>query len=465
MQADKSVSQLFNLGSTPSSFVLFLTKREELKLSTESSSILTSAGGKVQRLSAAGSPFAGREASGGTRAQVYGNSMYESGYPGVGVVASLVDLFPSTTGPWLGVVSQELVAELIFTIQSRPGGVMTYALFPSNTGSTTFRLVAHATTVSDLTHDITSACSSSLNKSTTSTSPVAFNDIAETRYRLWAHECNTALLQLSTASSHGPSASPTALHLGRIHAISGPSASLMDSSRIITILPQYHQRHTLWLQHLVSKEGCILKRLRCLVSGKMAKNSEISTLLCVVCGQSETAISLSIHGTAIRRMHKNLHSRLFALSSTKLFVFPAVSDNKPHIFPLLRTAKILYPARLSVPATMNFGVTRPTNPDPHGGSMLIHQKQSFRTLPDAKYIRRWPRIVRYLLPSRSSYRGGMADETSPRHICTLAKRVRRGFEGDEAAAREGYYVYWDAANSRSRPPIPPTPQHPSSSLN
>ncbi|KAJ7583819.1 hypothetical protein C8J56DRAFT_1094690 [Mycena floridula] len=138
---------------------------------TRSSSIATSAGGNVQRLSAAGSPFAGREASAcmdlDTQVSV--------------VVASLDDLFPSTTGPWLGVVSLELVAELIFTIQSRPGGVMTYALFPSNTGTTTFRLVADMTTVSDLIHDITSACSSSLNKSATSTSPVAFNDIAETR--------------------------------------------------------------------------------------------------------------------------------------------------------------------------------------------------------------------------------------------------------------------------------------------
>ncbi|KAJ7583875.1 hypothetical protein C8J56DRAFT_1054393 [Mycena floridula] len=58
----------------------------------------------------------------------------------------------------------------------RPGGVMTYAIFPSNTGTTTFRLVADTTTVSDLIHDITSACSSSLNKATISTSPIAFKD-------------------------------------------------------------------------------------------------------------------------------------------------------------------------------------------------------------------------------------------------------------------------------------------------
>ncbi|KAJ7583704.1 hypothetical protein C8J56DRAFT_1166716 [Mycena floridula] len=95
--------------------------------------------------------FAGREAGSGTRAQVYGNSIYGSGYPG-----------PLAWGgvAWAGGVAYLHDSEYSrYDNASRPGGMMTHAIFPSNTGTTTFHLVADTTAVSDLIHDITSACS------------------------------------------------------------------------------------------------------------------------------------------------------------------------------------------------------------------------------------------------------------------------------------------------------------------
>ncbi|KAJ7583860.1 hypothetical protein C8J56DRAFT_748768, partial [Mycena floridula] len=149
----------------------------------KSATPFSNGGGKVTTIPS-GSLFAGREAGGGTRAQVYGNSMYGSGYPGVGGRGVVGRSFPFYYWPlaWGGGAGAGGGAYLHdseygrYDNTSRPGGVMTYAIFPSNTGTTTFRLVADTTTVSDLIHDITSACSSSLNKSTTSTSPIAFND-------------------------------------------------------------------------------------------------------------------------------------------------------------------------------------------------------------------------------------------------------------------------------------------------
>ncbi|KAJ7583772.1 hypothetical protein C8J56DRAFT_192135 [Mycena floridula] len=132
--------------------------------------------------------FAGREAGGGTQAQVYGNSMYGSGYPGVVGRGVVERSFPFYFWPlaWGGVAGAGRGAhlhDLEYDNTSRPGSMMTSAIFPSNTGTMASRLVADTTTVTDL---ITSACSSSLNKSTTSTSPIAFNDIADTRisYRI-----------------------------------------------------------------------------------------------------------------------------------------------------------------------------------------------------------------------------------------------------------------------------------------
>ncbi|KAJ7583873.1 hypothetical protein C8J56DRAFT_952087 [Mycena floridula] len=150
---------------------------------SKSATPFSSGGGKVTTIPS-GSLFAGRQAGGGTRDQVYGTSTYGSGYPGVSGRGVVGRSFPFYFWPlaWGGAAGAGTGAYLHnseygrYDNTSRPGGVMTYAIFPSNSGNTTFRLVADKTTVSDLITDITAACTSSLNTANTSTSPVAFSD-------------------------------------------------------------------------------------------------------------------------------------------------------------------------------------------------------------------------------------------------------------------------------------------------
>ncbi|KAJ7583813.1 hypothetical protein C8J56DRAFT_1094672 [Mycena floridula] len=337
-------------------FVSFLTKRVESKLSRrkggasghgssaaygaeggESATPFSNDGGKVTTIPA-GSPFAGREASGGTRAQVYGNSMYGSGYPGVawgGVARAggraylhdserdqvFVDPFPS---PHTSLANKAEACSL--TLATSRFAVEENAirhsamLLPSSTGTTTSHLVADTTTVSDLIDDITSACSSSLNKAITSTSPITFNDIAETRISYRIRSTNTTRRscrwrlqnrRLPLIAWFQSSASPTAL------------SSLMDSGRIINVFPGITRQHIISIPLTVALSLTYPSRANRSKAGRGKWPGNIDCL------------AFSVEASVFPRKHQKL-----ALARQRNYS----SSSLP------RAAKILYPARLSDPA-------------------------------------------------------------------------------------------------------------------
>ncbi|KAI0063857.1 hypothetical protein BV25DRAFT_368207 [Artomyces pyxidatus] len=141
-------------------------------------------GGKITVIPS-GQFFAGRHVGGGTRNQIYGNSYYGSGYPGVSHgnrgVAGLP--FPFYFWPivWGGVflgTEAYLYEQLEYgspSNTSRPGGPMAQAQFQSNSMGTTFHILADNSTVASLISTINANCSSYLSVSNSSTAPIAYD--------------------------------------------------------------------------------------------------------------------------------------------------------------------------------------------------------------------------------------------------------------------------------------------------
>ncbi|KAF5330167.1 hypothetical protein D9611_010640 [Ephemerocybe angulata] len=129
----------------------------------------------------AGHMFAGRIAGGGTRDTVYGTRTYGSGYPGVGRGTSGRGL-PFFFWPlsWPLAVGAGTGAGLYLhnnneygtpSNSSRPGGPMSYAIFPStsvapNTPST-FRFLADNTTVALMNLEVKAACGTLIDMTAT----------------------------------------------------------------------------------------------------------------------------------------------------------------------------------------------------------------------------------------------------------------------------------------------------------
>ncbi|KIY53261.1 hypothetical protein FISHEDRAFT_33607 [Fistulina hepatica ATCC 64428] len=134
-----------------------------------------------------GQLFSGRTEGGGTRPQVYGTQTYGSGYPGVtgrGVANRNFPFYfwPMTWGAAGGAGAAAYLHESTGEYgapdnTSRPGGVLMYAGFTSNSTSaanTTLWVIADNSTIIDLITDISSNCSSSL-ASNSSTSATSYN--------------------------------------------------------------------------------------------------------------------------------------------------------------------------------------------------------------------------------------------------------------------------------------------------
>ncbi|KAL0960247.1 hypothetical protein HGRIS_011879 [Hohenbuehelia grisea] len=127
--------------------------------------------------------FAGRQQGGGTRDQVFGSKTFGSGYPNVtgrGVAGrDLPFCFWLIT--WGGVAGAG--PAYLRTREygrggnnSRPGGVMVYAIFSSNPANqSSFRVLADNQTIVNLIDGIHSYCSSNLGP-VSSTTPLAYND-------------------------------------------------------------------------------------------------------------------------------------------------------------------------------------------------------------------------------------------------------------------------------------------------
>ncbi|KAK7447381.1 hypothetical protein VKT23_014091 [Stygiomarasmius scandens] len=141
-------------------------------------------GGGPQSSIPSGSLFAGRTQGGGTRNQVYGTSNYGSGYPGLGSGSVAGRGFPFFFWPiaWGGAAGAGSAAFLHNREygnpdnSSRPGGPMTFATFVSNSQNTTFHVVADNQTVIDLITDINTNCTSFINNSSSTSTPLVFND-------------------------------------------------------------------------------------------------------------------------------------------------------------------------------------------------------------------------------------------------------------------------------------------------
>ncbi|KAG7442542.1 uncharacterized protein BT62DRAFT_982442 [Guyanagaster necrorhizus] len=139
-------------------------------------------GGAVSTIPS-GQLFAGRTQGGGTRDQVVGTRTYGSGYPGITSrgVAGLGFPFYYWPIAWggIGLGSAAYLHDSEYgrpDNSSRPGGAMTYATFPASSGNATFHVVADNDTVASLITDVNSNCSSVINTTSTSSTPITFND-------------------------------------------------------------------------------------------------------------------------------------------------------------------------------------------------------------------------------------------------------------------------------------------------
>ncbi|KAI0247990.1 hypothetical protein BJV78DRAFT_1276714 [Lactifluus subvellereus] len=130
-----------------------------------------------------GQPFAGRSAGGGRRDQVYGNSIYGSGYPGVLVPHGVGGLgLPFYFWPvvWSGIAigaSAYLFDSDEYGLpdnSSRPGGPLAVAQFQSNKTGSIFHVLSDNSTVSSLIESLKANCSSSLSLANTSSSPTPY---------------------------------------------------------------------------------------------------------------------------------------------------------------------------------------------------------------------------------------------------------------------------------------------------
>ncbi|KAI0038094.1 hypothetical protein FA95DRAFT_1477823, partial [Auriscalpium vulgare] len=138
-------------------------------------------GGKIVTIPA-GQPFAGRSAGGGTRQQVFGNSFYGSGYPGVasrGVSGLGLPFFfwPVVFTGGIGTAAYLHDSDEYGRPDntSRPGGPLAQAQFQSNSTSSTFHVVADNTTIASLIASITANCSADFTTANSSWAPLPFN--------------------------------------------------------------------------------------------------------------------------------------------------------------------------------------------------------------------------------------------------------------------------------------------------
>jgi len=131
-----------------------------------------------------GQAFAGRQAGGGTRNQVYGTNTYGSGYPtgpsrGVGGLGLPFYFWPVVWGGsavGAGAYLHESREYGNPDNSTRPGGPMTQARFQSNSTGTTFHLLADNSTITALISAIRTNCTNfDLNTSNSSTAAATYN--------------------------------------------------------------------------------------------------------------------------------------------------------------------------------------------------------------------------------------------------------------------------------------------------
>ncbi|KAL1687289.1 hypothetical protein GGG16DRAFT_28458, partial [Schizophyllum commune] len=145
------------------------------------SSTYSNGGGATTTISSG--PFAGRKQGGGYRLQIYGSSMYGSGYPGYrgrGVTGRDFPFYFWAIAFGIGYQSAPYIDEGRREFgspdnSSRPGGAETTVSFASASRNTTLWVVADNMTTMSLIDEVYSKCASSLSNSTSRT-VVAYSD-------------------------------------------------------------------------------------------------------------------------------------------------------------------------------------------------------------------------------------------------------------------------------------------------
>ncbi|KAH9970187.1 hypothetical protein BGW80DRAFT_1332180 [Lactifluus volemus] len=125
--------------------------------------------------------FAGRTAGGGTRSEVYGNSVYGSGYPGLIPYGVSHHDFPFYFWPvvWWGngTGASAYLYDSEYGLPSntsRPGGPLATAQFQSNSTGSIFYVLSDNFTAASLIESVTTNCSFALSSSNTSKSPTPY---------------------------------------------------------------------------------------------------------------------------------------------------------------------------------------------------------------------------------------------------------------------------------------------------
>ncbi|KAI0266216.1 hypothetical protein BC834DRAFT_875950 [Gloeopeniophorella convolvens] len=186
-------------------------------------------GDKHTKVILKGEPFAGREVGGGTRPEVFGNSVYGSGYPGVPATGSVSGrsfpffFWPVVYGGTTGASNHNYSdAENEYGTPSnttRPGGQLVAAVFKSKSTGSNFRLVADNSSVTALLGILSTNCSSSLDAVVSSSTTVGNGSTPSPEQAVQYFRASSAVLTLdgynnSAALSAGGAAPPSPLPNG-----------------------------------------------------------------------------------------------------------------------------------------------------------------------------------------------------------------------------------------------------------
>ncbi|KAF8348442.1 hypothetical protein F5887DRAFT_879841 [Amanita rubescens] len=141
--------------------------------------VISGTGGGTPVIIPNGDLFAGRTAGGGTRALIFGNSQYGSGYPNITSPGTAGRGFPFYFWPvvWAGNGTGYLYptdVTIPLRRKNQVEGPLFTSIFSSNATNTTFRILSDNQTVIDLISTITSPCSSNLQ--TTNIAATAYSD-------------------------------------------------------------------------------------------------------------------------------------------------------------------------------------------------------------------------------------------------------------------------------------------------
>lgn len=221
-------------------------------------------GGGAASVIPAGEAFAGRTVGGWSRDHIFGTKTYGSGYPGINGRGTSGRGFPFYFWPvvWTGAAGAATGVGAIALADylsgggeygapnntTRPGGAMAAALFPSDSNTSVFRVVADTSTVKDLIEAIKSNCSSPLDNSASSSSPSPYENYPRPDQVIQYFRSSSIALTLDGYSNNATNAPegtpdtplPSGVDMTLLNCLNqtiGAAAPLVDGASGHTILP------------------------------------------------------------------------------------------------------------------------------------------------------------------------------------------------------------------------------------